>query len=346
MSAGEVRNNPSPDEAGGGSSLESKPLVSVLMITYNHEPYIEQAIQSVLDQQTTFPFELVIGEDCSTDRTGEIVRAYAKQFPEVIRLITSSENVGGRENARRVRDAAVGKYFAWCEGDDWWKAPYKLQAQVDVMNRDSDVGLVYCDHDRHLPSTGITTVAYIKSLGLPVSATPDAEDILSGRAGILTCTVLARADLVRQMINSDPYLYSTQFRMADTQLWAEIALASKVHFIAESMSVRNALLESASRSRDESKATRFLISGTEMRLYLCEKHSLSEELASTCRNKLRRLKMKLAFLEGDAEATRQLLRDGERSLKDLTLHLGTQFKVVRWPLLLAHRLRKLWQPQQ
>ncbi len=343
MSAGEI-DDPSSDTQSGFSRRGGRPLVSVLMITYNHEPYVEKAIQSILAQQTTFPFELVIGEDCSTDRTGEIVRGYAETFPEVIRLVTSSKNVGIDANAQRVRAAASGEYFAYCDGDDCWKAPYKLQSQVDMMEQDPDLGLVYSDYDRHLPATGATTVSYTHSLGLPVSATPDAEDILSGRAGILTCTVLARAALVRQITASDPYLYGGAFLMGDTQLWAEIALASKVQFIEESMSVRNALTESASRSRDQVKATKFLISGAEMRLYLCEKHSLSEDLAAACRKKIRRLSMKLAFLEGDAEKTRKLLDEGQASFKDRILHLGAQFSVVRWLLLSADRLRKTWTP--
>ena len=79
-----------------------KPLVSVKTITYNHEPYIRQCIEGVLMQKTDFPIEYVIGEDCSTDGTREIVAAYAQQYPDVIRLITSDRNVGARQNALRT----------------------------------------------------------------------------------------------------------------------------------------------------------------------------------------------------------------------------------------------------
>ena len=70
------------------------PLVSVCMTTYNHEPYIAEAIESVLAQQTSFGVELVVGEDCSTDRTAAICREYAAKYPDRIRLVTSPENVG------------------------------------------------------------------------------------------------------------------------------------------------------------------------------------------------------------------------------------------------------------
>lgn len=335
-----------PDDEGSLRRSASKPLVSVLMITYNHEAYIEKSIQSILDQETTFPFELVIGEDCSTDRTGEIVRDYAAQYPEIIRLVTSSKNVGVDANSKRVRESASGEYFAYCEGDDWWKVPHKLQAQIEVMMQDSTIGLVYSDHDRYSTSTGNTTYQYLKSRGLPASATPDVEDILYGRAGVLTCTVVARADLVRQIIASDPYLYSGAFRMGDTQLWAELALVSKLRYIDESMSVRNLLTESATRSRDEKNVISFSVSNAEMCLYLCDKHSLSEDLVAFHKNYLRRSSFKLAFLEGDAEKTGQLLRNGERNFKYLLLHLGAKFKLVRWPILVLRKLRRSWLPPQ
>lgn len=344
MTERDTNDHPSPGEESRPGRPASKPLVSVLMITYNHEPYIEKSIQSILDQRTSFAFELVIGEDCSPDRTGDICRAYAAKYPEIIKLVTSSENVGPDANAKRVRAAASGEYYAWCEGDDWWKATHKLQAQIDVMMQDSEVGLVYCDHDRYSTSTGKTTHQYLKSRGIPASANPGTEEILSGRAGILTCTVLARADLVDQIIASDPYLYGGAFQMGDTQLWAELSLVSKVRFIDEAMSVRNLLMESATRSRDERKVIEFSISNAEMCLYLCKKHSLSEDLIKFHKDSLRRYSLKLAFLEGDAEKTRMLLRDGDRNFKDLLLHLGAEFRLVRWPLLFIRRLRRFRQP--
>lgn len=344
MSEGETRGGASPAGENSPDRSPGKPLVSVLMITYNHEPYIEKSIQSILDQKTTFPFELVIGEDCSPDRTGEIARSYAEKYPDTIKLVTSSNNVGADANAKRVREAASGEYYAWCEGDDWWQAPHKLQAQIDVMLQDSDVGLVYSDHDRYSTSTGKTTHQYLKLRGIPATPTPSVAEILSGRAGILTCTVLARADLVNQIVSSDPYLYSGAFQMGDTQLWAEIALVSKVRFIDESMSVRNLLMESATRSRDERKVIEFSISNAEMCLYLCDKYSLPEDLVRFHKDSLRRYRLKLAFLEGDAEKTKSLLEEGERSFKDLLLHLGAEFRLVRWPLLLFRRLRRFRQP--
>ena len=96
------------------------PLVSVVMVTYNHEPYIAQAIEGVVSQETDFPIELIIGEDCSRDRTREIVLDFQRRYPEIIRVLASKKNAGGLPNARRTALAARGRYMAFCEGDDWW----------------------------------------------------------------------------------------------------------------------------------------------------------------------------------------------------------------------------------
>ena len=108
-------------------------LVSINCTTYNHEMYIADAIESFLMQQTNFDYEILIGEDCSTDNTKEIVEALAKKHPDKIRIITSSGNVGARKNSMRLLENSEGKYIAECEGDDYWTDPYKLQKQMDYM---------------------------------------------------------------------------------------------------------------------------------------------------------------------------------------------------------------------
>ena len=112
------------------------PVVSVHMITYNHEPYIRRAIEGVMMQNTDFEFELVIGEDCSKDKTREICFELQKKYPDKIRVLWWHENVskfGG--NARRVTARCRGEFIALCEGDDYWIDPFKLQKQVHVMRQ-------------------------------------------------------------------------------------------------------------------------------------------------------------------------------------------------------------------
>ncbi len=121
------------------------PLVSIMSLVYNHEAFIEKAIESWLMQKTNFKFEIVIGEDQSTDSTREIVFSYAEKYPDIIRIITSGSNVGMLANMMRTQAACRGKYIALCEGDDYWTDPLKLQKQVDFMEANPDFSI--CFHD-------------------------------------------------------------------------------------------------------------------------------------------------------------------------------------------------------
>ena len=109
--------------------------LSVIFITYNHKDYVEKALKSVLDQETDFPFEVVVGDDCSTDGTQEILKGIAKDHPNV-RLFLRSENTGGRPtlNVYETTKRCTGKYLAYLEGDDYWTDTHKLQKQVDFLD--------------------------------------------------------------------------------------------------------------------------------------------------------------------------------------------------------------------
>jgi glycosyltransferase involved in cell wall biosynthesis len=115
------------------------PKVSVAMITYNHEKFIAQAMESVLMQETDFPVELVIGEDCSTDGTRQIIKVYAEKYPHVIRALLPERNLGMQRNSAAVSAACRGEYIACLEGDDYWIAPSKLCKQVDILDRSAEV---------------------------------------------------------------------------------------------------------------------------------------------------------------------------------------------------------------
>lgn len=94
-------------------------------------------------QQTSFPYEVIIGEDCSTDNTREVIMEYCRRYPGIIKLVTSDSNVGARRNGIRIRNEARGKYIAVCEGDDYWTDPHKLQKQVDFLEAHPDHVLCY-----------------------------------------------------------------------------------------------------------------------------------------------------------------------------------------------------------
>ena len=124
-------------------NMDDRPLVSVICATYNHEAHIAQAINSFLAQKTTFPFEIVIGEDYSTDKTRDICLKYQSKYPNRVKLILQPKNVGAMSNHVSAMQAAQGKYLANCEGDDYWTDQSKLQKQVDYMESHPECSLCF-----------------------------------------------------------------------------------------------------------------------------------------------------------------------------------------------------------
>jgi len=128
------------------------PTVSVCLITYNHEKYIAQAIESVLAQRTTFPFEVCVGEDGSSDGTAAICESYQKRYPDRLRVSFRSRNeviyvcgaATGRHNFVATVMECRGKYLALLEGDDYWTDHHKLQQQIEFLEGNRDC--VLCGH--------------------------------------------------------------------------------------------------------------------------------------------------------------------------------------------------------
>ena len=140
-------------ETSDSNKLCKKPLVSVLILTYNQERFVRQAIESVLEQKTDFEYEVLIGDDCSTDGTGEICAEYQRKHPEKIRFITADRNVrklGG--NVNRLRCRVRGEFVAHLEGDDYWTDPQKLQKQIDVFRNHPEVTLCLSGQERLNPN--------------------------------------------------------------------------------------------------------------------------------------------------------------------------------------------------
>lgn len=126
---------------------EENILVSISCITYNHEKYIKQTMDSFLNQKTNFKYEILIHDDASTDGTRKIIKEYQEKFPEIIKPILRKENQyskGIKRIAYLNNDLrAKGKYIAMCEGDDYWNDENKLQEQVDILEKNDNISFCF-----------------------------------------------------------------------------------------------------------------------------------------------------------------------------------------------------------
>ena len=203
-------------ETSDSERLCKNPVVSVTMITYNHEPYIRQAIEGVMMQKTDFEFELVIGEDCSTDRTREICFECQKKYPDKIRVLWSEENVsqhphpaGG--NGRRVMSHCRGEFIAFCDGDDYWTDPTKLQRQVDAMRHHPDVS--FCVHPYVELCNGVFSHAMTDwtRADKALKASPDADGFVFSQEDDLGLVYQTATFMYRKTLFDDDFYSRAKF---------------------------------------------------------------------------------------------------------------------------------------
>lgn len=166
---------------------DKKPLVSVCALSYNHEKYIEEALDSFLMQKTSFPFEIIIHDDASTDMTQIIIQKYKEKFPNIIKIIFQTENQYSKGNrpSLLVLKEARGEFIALCETDDYWCDPYKLEKQVSLLNEYPNINISFHSSIRHniLENTKYITgdiLRVIESMGANVFNDKNNENITYG----------------------------------------------------------------------------------------------------------------------------------------------------------------------
>ena len=174
----------------------NQPLVSVLVRTYNHEKYLRYALDSLVCQQTNFPFEIVIGDDCSTDATPTICKEYQEKYPTCIKVILQEKNKGIAENYNDILRQCQGRYIATCDGDDFWCDTEKLQKHVDYMEQYPSVVITY--HDAK-PVDAENTIG--KETLLPTTRKRDftSEELQRG-VWILPVTMCYRREVVPEIL--------------------------------------------------------------------------------------------------------------------------------------------------
>jgi glycosyltransferase involved in cell wall biosynthesis len=141
------------------------PKVIVLMVAYNQKNYVRQALESVLEQKTDFPYQIIIGDDCSTDGTKEIIASIALQNPGKIILHSYKKNIGGTKNnilLLNLCQNTAAKYIAHLDSDDYWTDPEKLQRQVDFLDRRADFVLCFTNWKMLDDNTGKFSNSWIK----------------------------------------------------------------------------------------------------------------------------------------------------------------------------------------
>lgn len=229
-------------EFGGTDKLVNRidPLVSVSVPTYQHNKYIKECLDSIVNQKTTFLFEIIIGEDGSTDGTREICIEFAEKYPDKIRLFLRDRNFSQyfedgkfvtRFNGLWNRMSARGKYIAMCEGDDYWIDSLKLQKQINFLETNPDYGLVFHASEYLHMDSGKRTIYKHKSSVIPSTFSIN-EIMLNDGSFITTNSMVFHSKYVKNL----PSWY-WHAPAGDYALSLLLASQAKVAYVNEIMSV-------------------------------------------------------------------------------------------------------------
>lgn len=178
---------------------EDKIMVSILCLAYNHEKYIKDALDSFINQKVNFKYEIIINDDCSTDSTAQIIKEYAERYPQIIKPIFQKENQYSKHRRMLIdilMPQAKGKYFAICEGDDYWTDTNKLQKQFDFMEANDEYSM--CVTNAIIVDNNKNKVGKINTVDNNMTLTCE-DFILGGGEYVATNSIFSRTEYIEQL---------------------------------------------------------------------------------------------------------------------------------------------------
>lgn len=245
--------------------------VTICCLTYNHEKFVRQCLDGFIMQKTDFHFEVLVHDDASTDKTQDIIREYATNYPEVIKPILQKENQYSKGNrailATFCYPKVKGEYIAICEGDDYWIDPYKLQKQVDFLENHQEYAMVYTSSKIY--DQGKNKIEE----NLVGSEYRGYDDLLAyNRISTLTTCIRTKA-IMEYMDDIEPQ--KRNWLMGDYPMWLWIGYHYKIKFFPDITSVYRVLEESASHSKDIEKNERFILSTIDITSFFIQRFNLA-----------------------------------------------------------------------
>ena len=241
------------------------PLVSVRCITYNQQSFIAQTLDGFLSQETDFPFEVIVHDDASTDKTADVIREYEQKYPKIIKPIYEIENQYSKNDDsldKIVDSACKGKYIAFCEGDDYWIDPLKLQKQISFLEKNLDYGYSYTNFKGFNQQKQQFFEMNIEGL----SGDNYAHEMLNPTSSIWTLTFCCRKELYL----SRPKLNRKEYFCGDRLIFLHLASISKGHYLPECTSVYRKLSESASHFKSKRAIFKFCFFHNKTYLYFLD----------------------------------------------------------------------------
>lgn len=246
-----------------------RPEVSIISLAFNQAPYIRECLDGIVSQQAPFTFEVIVNDDASTDGTADIIREYAARYPDIVRPVFHSENQYSRHrDFNRILAPLVGmargRYIAFCEGDDYWTDPHKLQKQVGFMDARPELSICFTDFSRYFQESGRTEP------GILTEKDELTIDDMLDYNQISTPTAMVRAGILRDVMTE--LCRGRAYAMADYPMWLEVMQHGNAGRINSAMVNYRVLTESASHFTSKKKFFHFLLSGHDVQIFYARKY--------------------------------------------------------------------------
>lgn len=237
-------------------------MLSIVVITYNQEKYIAQTLDSILNQNHEFSYEIIVGNDCSSDNTALILKDYEEKYSPIIKVINNTVNKGVIKNYFDIINMCSGKYIMECAGDDYWLKD-KVTPQIKFMESNPDIGMCYANAE-------IFSVSRNKKMNTIFGSSKTSfADLLIGN-NIPAMSVCFRKYLIRKYVEEvDPV--NKDWLMEDYPFWLWLSIFSKIAYMKNNInSVYRIFDDSISHSADINKSLRFVKSTYCIKKYFCD----------------------------------------------------------------------------
>lgn len=262
------------------------PMISILVITYNQENYISETLESIINQEHNYSIEIIIGDDCSTDNTRQIIQKYKKKYPSIINVIFNETNLGLIKNYYNIVSKCTGKYFMVCAGDDYW-LPGKIKTQIELLEDNPSIGMCYSKavlfNDKKkvfLKNTSGTETDFNKQLyfGNFIPAP----------------SITLRKELFDNYIKEINPL-EQKWIMEDSPIWFWFLKKTQVHFIDKPFCVYRIISKSISHPQEYKKIIDYENSCLQIRLFYIKYFKLDKSIEEQIINRYNTVFIDLSF---------------------------------------------------
>jgi glycosyltransferase involved in cell wall biosynthesis len=272
-------------------------MISVGVMGYNQEEYVRQTMDSILAQECSYSFEIVIGDDASTDSTRAILEEYQQKHPAIIRILPKAPNKGVLRNYADVVNACTGKYIAFCHCDDYWHDPLKLQKQVDFLERNPGYGLVHTDADFYFENTKATIHSYRAKHQGSIPEGDVFEALLTNQFSITTPTALYTKAAMDKYVDFNEF-EKAGFLYEDLPTWLELAKHVKFKYLADSTSTYRVIENSHSHPKSGDRKFVLLQGHYNMKKHFIRKYNVNRSVERKFEAAYHLVKFELAYKWG------------------------------------------------